>query len=171
MRGIIPQEGFTLVELMVTIAVMAIIALMAAPSMSNLLESKRLDANQRDLINTLSEAKSQAILGRQNVSVNLNSTASNTPTSLNWQTASNNTLELKNIAADGTQSSLTTTTLAFNANGVVANITQDTLLSICNSRINKKKVQMDKHGSLKRQLQIQETLILLLRIQVCVVKV
>lgn len=59
MRGIIPQEGFTLVELMVTIAVMAIIALMAAPSMSNLLESKRLDANQRDLINTLSEAKSQ----------------------------------------------------------------------------------------------------------------
>ncbi|RIX06146.1 prepilin-type N-terminal cleavage/methylation domain-containing protein, partial [Acinetobacter baumannii] len=26
MRGIIPQEGFTLVELMVTIAVMAIIA-------------------------------------------------------------------------------------------------------------------------------------------------
>lgn len=57
MRGIIPQEGFTLVELMVTIAVMAIIALMAAPSMSNLLESKRLDANQRDLINTLSEAK------------------------------------------------------------------------------------------------------------------
>lgn len=96
--------------------------------------------NQRDLINTLSEAKSQAILGRQNVSVNLNSTASNTPTSLNWQTASNNTLELKNIAADGTQSSLTTTTLAFNANGVVANITQDTLLSICNSRINKKKV-------------------------------
>ena len=94
--------------------------------------------NQRDLINTLSEAKSQAILGRQNVSVNLNSTASNTPTSLNWQTASNNTLELKNIA-DGKQSSLTTTTLAFNANGVVANITQDTLLSICNSRINKKR--------------------------------
>ncbi|MDI7712262.1 prepilin-type N-terminal cleavage/methylation domain-containing protein, partial [Acinetobacter baumannii] len=84
MRGIIPQEGFTLVELMVTIAVMAIITLMAAPSMSNLLESKRLDANQRDLINTLSEAKSQAILGRQNVSVNLNSIASNTPTSLNW---------------------------------------------------------------------------------------
>ncbi len=50
MRGIIPQEGFTLVELMVTIAVMAIIALMAAPSMSNLLESKRLDANQRETL-------------------------------------------------------------------------------------------------------------------------
>ena len=75
MRGIIPQDGFTLVELMVTIAVMAIIAMMAAPSMSNLLESKRLDGNQRDLINTLSEAKNQAILGRQDVSINLNSTA------------------------------------------------------------------------------------------------
>jgi len=139
MRGIIPQEGFTLIELMVTIAVMAIIAMMAAPSMSNLLESKRLDTNQRDLISTLSEAKSQAVLGRQNVSVNLNSAASNTATSLNWQPTSNNTLTLKNIATDSTQSSLTTTTLTFNANGVVSNITQDALISICNSRINKKK--------------------------------
>ncbi|BBQ47332.1 hypothetical protein WP2W18E11_03300 [Acinetobacter pittii] len=140
MRGIIPQDGFTLVELMVTIAVMAIIAMMAAPSMSNLLESKRLDGNQRDLINTLSEAKSQAILGRQDVSINLNSTALNNPTSLNWKADSNNSLELKNIAADGTQSSLTATTLTFNANGVITNITQDTLLSICNSKINKKKI-------------------------------
>lgn len=140
MRGIIPQDGFTLVELMVTIAVMAIIAMMAAPSMSNLLESKRLDGNQRDLINTLSEAKSQAILGRQDVSINLNSTALNTPTSLNWKADSNNSLELKNIAADGTQSSLTATILTFNANGVITNITQDTLLSICNSKINKKKI-------------------------------
>lgn len=135
----IPQEGFTLVELIVTIAVMAIIAMMAAPSMSNLLESKRLDTNQRDLISTLSEAKSQAVLGRQNVSVNLNSAASNTATLLNWQPTSNNTLTLKNIAADNTQSSLAITTLTFNANGVVSNITQDALISICNSRINKKK--------------------------------
>ena len=82
-------------ELIVTIAVMAIIAMMAAPSMSNLLESKRLDTNQRDLISTLSEAKSQAVLGRQNVSVNLNSAASNTATLLNWQPTSNNTLTLK----------------------------------------------------------------------------
>jgi len=139
MRGITPQEGFTLVELIVTIAVMAIIAMMAAPSMSNLLESKRLDTNQRDLISTLSEAKSQAVLSRQNVSVNLNSAASNTATLLNWQPTSNNTLTLKNIAADNTQSSLAITTLTFNANGVVSNITQDALISICNSRINKKK--------------------------------
>lgn len=139
MRGITPQEGFTLVELIVTIAVMAIIAMMAALSMSNLLKSKRLDTNQRDLISTLSEAKSQAVLGRQNVSVNLNSAASNTATLLNWQPTSNNTLTLKNIAADNTQSSLAITTLTFNANGVVSNITQDALISICNSRINKKK--------------------------------
>jgi len=139
MRGITPQEGFTLVELIVTIAVMSIIAMMAAPSMSNLLKSKRLDTNQRDLISTLSEAKSQAVLGRQNVSVNLNSAASNTATLLNWQPTSNNTLTLKNIAADNTQSSLAITTLTFNANGVVSNITQDALISICNSRINKKK--------------------------------
>ncbi|MEI1692427.1 pilus assembly FimT family protein [Acinetobacter nosocomialis] len=133
MRGITPQEGFTLIELMVTIAVMAIIAMMAAPSMSNLLESKRLDTNQRDLISTLSEAKSQAVLGRQNVSVNLSSTASNTATSLNWQATSNNNPTLNNTAVDST------TTLTFNANGVVSNITQDALISICNTKIKKKK--------------------------------
>ncbi|MFH3733719.1 prepilin-type cleavage/methylation domain-containing protein, partial [Acinetobacter baumannii] len=75
------------------------------------------------------------VLGRQNVSVNLNSAASNTATLLNWQPTSNNTLTLKNIAADNTQSSLAITTLTFNANGVVSNITQDALISICNSRI------------------------------------
>jgi prepilin-type N-terminal cleavage/methylation domain len=139
MRGSIPQEGFTLVELMVTIAVMAIIAIIAAPSMSNLLESKRLDTNQRDLINALTEAKSQAVLSRQNVSVNLNSTATNTTISLNWQPTSYNTITLKNIAADSTQSSLVTTTLIFNSNGMVSNINQDALISICNSKINKKK--------------------------------
>lgn len=139
MRGSIPQEGFTLVELMVTIAVMAIIAIIAAPSMSNLLESKRLDANQRDLINALTEAKSQAVLSRQNVSVNLNSRATNTTISLNWQPTSYNTITLKNIAADSTQSSLVTTTLTFNSNGMVTNINQDALISICNSKINKKK--------------------------------
>ncbi|OCZ63230.1 GspH/FimT family pseudopilin [Acinetobacter seifertii] len=139
MRGSIPQEGFTLVELMVTIAVMAIIAIIAAPSMSNLLESKRLDANQRDLINALTEAKSQAVLSRQNVSVNLNSRATNTTISLNWQPTSYNTITLKNIAADSTQSSLVTTTLTFNSNGMVSNINQDALISICNSKINKKK--------------------------------
>ncbi|EXC27947.1 hypothetical protein J536_1906 [Acinetobacter sp. 809848] len=59
---------------------------------------------------------------------------------MNWKADSNNSLELKNIAADGKQSSLTATTLTFNANGVITNITQDTLLSICNSKINKKKI-------------------------------
>jgi type IV fimbrial biogenesis protein FimT len=59
---------------------------------------------------------------------------------LNWKADSNNSLELKNIAADGTQSSLTATTLTFNANGVITNIAQDTLFSICNSKINKKKI-------------------------------
>lgn len=138
MRGITPQEGFTLVELIVTIAVMAIIAMMAAPSMSNLLESKRLDTNQRDLISTLSEAKSQAVLGRQNVSVNLNSAASNTATSLNWQASFNIQLKKLKNANDPTIL-LDTTTLIFNANGIVSNITQDVLISICNTKINTQK--------------------------------
>ncbi|EOZ4902993.1 type IV pilin protein, partial [Acinetobacter baumannii] len=42
MRGIIPQEGFTLIELMVTVAVMAIIAMMAAPSFTQTIRKNEL---------------------------------------------------------------------------------------------------------------------------------
>lgn len=148
MRGITPQEGFTLVELIVTIAVMAIIAMMAAPSMSNLLESKRLDTNQRDLISTLSEAKSQAVLGRQNVSVNLNSNAANTSTNFNWIADQHNSFELRLLAADGTTTLLSMQNITFIANGTVSGISQDLLVSMCNSQLHiKKSFVLSKLGS------------------------
>lgn len=149
MRGIIPQEGFTLVELMVTITVMTIIAMMAAPTMSNLFESIRFDTNQRDLVNTLSNAKNQAVLSHANVSVNLNSNAANTLTTFNWIADEDNSLELKLLAADGTTTSLSTSSIIFIANGTVSSISQDLLISMCNSQLHVKKTfVLSKLGSI-----------------------
>lgn len=78
------NQGFTLIELMVTIAVMAIIAMMAAPSFGNLIQKQNLNRSTQELIGQLNNARSKAVLERRDVTVQLNSLAADTPTQLNW---------------------------------------------------------------------------------------
>ena len=68
------NRGFTLIELMVTIAVIAIIAMMAAPSFGNLLLKQNLNRSTQDLVATLSAARSTAVLERREVTVDLSKT-------------------------------------------------------------------------------------------------
>ena len=58
------NHGFTLIELMVTIAVMAIIAMLAAPSFNNMLISQNLKTTAFNMKDTLKEARSRAMLNR-----------------------------------------------------------------------------------------------------------
>lgn len=63
------NQGFTLIELIVTVAVMAIIAMMAAPSFGDMVTRQKLNSNARGLITALNQAKSQAALLRTTVAV------------------------------------------------------------------------------------------------------
>jgi len=56
-----PRNGFTLIELMVTIAVAAVLLTLAAPSFQSLLISNRLTALTNDLVSDLAFARSEAI--------------------------------------------------------------------------------------------------------------
>ena len=58
------NQGFTLIELMVTVAIMAIIATMAAPSFNNLLIKQNLKTTAYNMRDTLKEARSRAMLNR-----------------------------------------------------------------------------------------------------------
>ena len=58
------NNGFTLIELIVTIAVLAIIATLAAPSFSNLLIKENLKTTAFNMRDTLKEARSRALLNR-----------------------------------------------------------------------------------------------------------
>lgn len=58
------QQGFTLIELMVTIAVMAIIALIAAPSFNELLVQQKLKSTAYSMRETLKLARSHALMSR-----------------------------------------------------------------------------------------------------------
>lgn len=86
-------RGFTLIELMVTIAVFAVIAMMAAPSFGNLVAKKQLDTLAKDFALVLGEARGQAISLRKNITIKLDcpknakqelECPSNTATSFTW---------------------------------------------------------------------------------------
>lgn len=65
------SSGFTLIELMVTIAVMGIIVGIAAPSISNQLANQRVKSTAATLNNALREAKTESVIRRQAITVTI----------------------------------------------------------------------------------------------------
>ena len=118
------EQGFTLIELMLTIAILAIIATMAAPSFGNILSRQQLNVNTRELMSTLSQARSQAVILRKNTTVHLSS-GTNTQTDYYWQTTANNSVTAPSSI----------TQIVFNKEGAISSgITADTDFIICNSK-------------------------------------
>ena len=70
------SSGFTLIELMVTIAVMAIIMSIAAPSVSSQLANQRVKSTTATLANALKEAKAESMIRRQTLTFTYNNKGS-----------------------------------------------------------------------------------------------
>jgi prepilin-type N-terminal cleavage/methylation domain-containing protein len=115
------NRGFTLIELIVTMAVMGIISAMAAPAMFNIIAKQQLNSTARELALTLSEARSQAALLHREVTVTLNSSNANTQFNYYWQPKTNNRL------------TSSTASIIFIADGSVKNATGAVTFVICNS--------------------------------------
>ncbi len=65
----ISKHGFTLIELMVTIAVLAILVTIAIPNFQTFLMNSRMASQANDLITALSLARSEAVKRAANVTV------------------------------------------------------------------------------------------------------
>ena len=79
------QTGFTLIELVVTFAVLAIVLTIAIPNFSSLQAGSRLTAQVNDLVSMLSYARVEALKRGSSVTVCKSSDGANCATSGNWE--------------------------------------------------------------------------------------
>ena len=71
-----PNKGFTLFELIVTVAVLAILAMIAAPSMVNLIKSSKIKTTSSAIVDFMQQARSEAIRTGRPVTICASSNAS-----------------------------------------------------------------------------------------------
>jgi prepilin-type N-terminal cleavage/methylation domain-containing protein len=71
------DQGFTLIELVITIAIIAIIAAMAAPSMQKQIQQAKTNDAANIIEAALKNAKSQALITQKNIKVVLTDTSTN----------------------------------------------------------------------------------------------
>ena len=83
------HKAFTLIELMVTIAVVAIIAMMAAPSFMQQIRRMQLNNDAQEVVQLAIETRSEAIFRKQNRQIIL--TSSTGSGFKNWQPSANTT--------------------------------------------------------------------------------
>lgn len=109
-----PFRGFSLIELMVVVALVAIFASLAAPSMSRFVASQRVKTTAYDLATSLLLARSEALKRNQNVTVA--PTDSTAGWAGGWQVVAAKTGGTDTVA---TQSAATGVTFAGAGGGVV----------------------------------------------------
>ena len=66
------ESGFTLVELLVALAILALVLAVVPPLLPDVIDSARLRNAQRDLVSGLRYARSQAVNSQQAVTVGIN---------------------------------------------------------------------------------------------------
>ena len=125
MLEVIKQNAFTLFELIVTIAILAIIAAMAAPNLSQILKNTKVNASSGDILNFLQQSRTEAIRLGKSITVcgssdgstclNINKT--------NWSTGliaiySDSTIPIQKLTFESSQLSVTAPeTINFNTVG------------------------------------------------------
>lgn len=125
------SSGFTLIELMVTIAVLAIIVSIAAPNISTQLANQRVKSTVSLIENALKEAKAESVIRRQDIRVIYNT--STTPRTITIENP-NTVLNTYNINDRSTINinPRPVTTVTFRPNRVIAG-DDEVIYSVCDS--------------------------------------
>lgn len=137
-------KGFTLIELMVTIAVLAIIVTISVPSFSNMIAHQNLKKSTSELIGVLNQARSKAVLERRSIEVALKPkqekiAQSDTDTKMHWMPHGSVYLE-KNQAP-----------IHYGLNGAINNAVDDTIITVCSQPQGKSQIiHISRMGSIQQ---------------------
>ncbi len=134
------QTGFTLIELMVAIAVLAVILSLAAPSFRQMLESQSVRATAFDLVADLTLARSEALKRGMNVTIGI-PTSQGGDWSKGWAVvlgadvddSSAETVSKKNPAGSGVTFTSTLDEITFRGDGRVSSGTSQVKFGLKNS--------------------------------------
>ena len=117
----INNRGFTLIELIVTLLVLTILALIAAPSFAKIYTRQKLESSVRDITMKLSEARMQAITLRNSTGICLSSLSEQAcATALSISEAEKNRIFLVQLENGVTAQTNSATNLIFRNNGSIA---------------------------------------------------
>lgn len=111
------MKGFTLIELIITITVLAILVTIAVPSFNSLLNRQKLNASARELMSKLVEARTQALTIRQTTGVCV-STVTNCAESLSISSNISNRIFVAQLDKEVTLASGSATQLIFRVEGI-----------------------------------------------------
>lgn len=119
------EKAFTLIELMITIAVLAIIATLAAPNLSQMLRNTKVNTSSGEILNFLQQSRTEAIRLGKSVTVCGSSDGSNclATNKTNWSTGliakySGSTTPIQKLTFESSQLSITAPeTITFNSVG------------------------------------------------------
>ncbi len=132
------RQGFTLIELMATIAIAGIALTVAMPAMSNFIQNNKLTTQTNDFIAGVRAARGEAI--KRGVDVSLESKSGDWGNG--WELKDDGANILKQIDGEsGVTSSTVTNTITFNSKGVRTDL-NDLDVKLCDSRGKGRKITL-----------------------------
>jgi type II secretion system protein H len=137
-------SGFTLMELMIVIAIIAIMSSIAIPNFIGWLPERRLDAGAQDILQGLQKSKSKAIMTNRNVIVTFDAAANSfiafvDEDASNDQTAGDLTIVNRNMPAGIELNTPDFGTVTFDNRGIP---TTSGVLTLQNTKGNSRTIQL-----------------------------
>lgn len=140
MKSMKNQHGFTIIELVVTMIVVAILVSVAAPSFTNLIKNNRLTTQANDFLSSITFARSEAIKRGDNVVITSKSGTGDWSGGWTITVGATTLRDNQALKANSTLTSLNFSSFTYASDGLIDN--PDTL-NLCDDRSGETGRQID----------------------------